>query len=162
MSEPSAANAYLADHVALLRSSFRQLTGRELLSLDAAEAEASPAAIAEALYRAPFVVLSHGTEVDPVFNYANLTAQCVFEMSWAEITQLPSRFSAEPVSREERAQLLERVSSHGFIDDYRGVRISATGRRFWIEQATVWNVSDATGAACGQAATFAQWTPLAE
>ncbi len=155
--EPSAANDFLADHVARLCASYRRLTGRDLLP---DVADASPEGLAEALYRAPVVVLSHGREADPIFNYANLTGQRLFEMSWAEITRLPSRYSAEPVSREERARLLAAVTAKGFIDDYRGVRVSKSGRRFMIEQATVWNVADESGAAAGQAATFARWLPI--
>jgi hypothetical protein len=153
-SEPSCANAFLADHAAILCASYQRLTGRDLIVAD------SNRSLAEALYRAAFVVLSHGMESDPIFNYANLTAQRLFEMSWAQITALPSRFSAEPLSREERARLLAAVSEHGFIDDYRGVRVSATGRRFMIERATVWNLSDQRGKPAGQAATFAEWVML--
>lgn len=152
--EPTPANAYLAEHVDRLCASYVRLTGRELTPPGSAEE------VAKALYHAPFVLLSHGMEEDPVFNYANLTAQRLFELSWAEITALPSRFSAEPLSREERARLLAAVTTQGYIDDYRGVRISSTGRRFWIEQATVWNVDDGKGQPIGQAATFSQWTLL--
>jgi hypothetical protein len=56
--------------------------------------------------------------------------------------------------------LLERVRDHGFIDDYAGVRVSATGRRFRIERAVVWNLLDEAGRLHGQAATFAHWLPL--
>ena len=154
MTEPGPANDFLAPHVALLMASYRTLIGQDLLG------EQAPGDVAAALYRAPFVVLSHGTEADPIFNYANLTAQRLFEMNWDRITTLPSRFSAEPVSREERARLMALVAARGFIDDYRGVRISASGRRFLIERATVWNVQDAQGRRVGQAATFGGWTYL--
>ncbi|MBK1620741.1 MEKHLA domain-containing protein [Lamprobacter modestohalophilus] len=153
-SEPSPDNAFLAEHVALLCTCYRRLSGADLL---VAKADQS---LAEALYQAPFVVLSHGTERDPIFNYANLTAQRLFEMTWAQITSLPSRFSAEPLSRDERARLLAAVSERGFIDDYRGVRVSSSGRRFMIEQATVWTLNDAQGCPAGQAATFAKWAML--
>lgn len=56
--------------------------------------------------------------------------------------------------REERQILLDRVSASGFIDDYAGIRISATGRRFRIERAVVWNLIDPEGRIHGQAATF--------
>ncbi len=49
------------------------------------------------------------------------------------------------------------VTRYGFIDDYAGVRIARTGRRFRIRQATVWNLFDEHGQRCGQAATFARW-----
>ena len=138
----------------MLCASYQRLTGSDLITAD------SGRSLAEALYQAPFVVLSHGTESDPIFNYANLTAQRLFEMTWAQITALPSRFSAEPLSRRERERLLKAVSERGYIDDYRGVRISSTGRRFMIEQATVWNLRDTQGRPTGQAATFAEWVVL--
>ena len=53
--------------------------------------------------------------------------------------------------------LLARVAAHGYIDDYAGVRVSRTGRRFGIEGATVWNLIDGEGRHQGQAATCAVW-----
>lgn len=150
---PVESNAYHAPHVERLLASYRHWTGRDLLPEIAPDL--SPA---ESLYRADFVVISHGTQEDPIFNYGNLAAQRLFAMSWAELTALPSRCSAEPVNRAERFRLMERVTEQGYIDDYRGVRISKTGQRFLIERAFVWNLLDATGAYIGQAATFADWT----
>ena len=54
----------------------------------------------------------------------------------------------------------QRVSAHGYIDDYVGVRISASGKRFLIEDAIVWNLIDGQGAYHGQAAVFKKWTYL--
>ena len=51
--------------------------------------------------------------------------------------------------REERARLLETVARRGFIDDYSGVRISKTGRRFRIIRATVWNLLAEDSRPCG-------------
>ena len=59
--------------------------------------------------------------------------------------------------QDERALSMSRVTQQGYIDDYRGVRISKSGRRFFIDQATVWNLRDENGAHCGQAATFSRW-----
>jgi hypothetical protein len=92
--------------------------------------------------------------------YGNQTALDRFAMSWVEFTQLPSTHSAEPVNREERARLLAEVKAHGFIHNYAGVRIAKDGRRFRIEQATVWNLTDKEGVYRGQAACFARWTDL--
>jgi hypothetical protein len=61
------------------------------------------------------------------------------------------------VHRDERARLLERTTRDGFVDDYQGIRISSTGRRFQIDQAIVWNLVDARGERVGQAATFSEW-----
>lgn len=115
---------------------------------------------ARALFEAPFVVVAHGIEADPVLNYGNAAALRLWEMDWGVFTQTPSRFTAEAPNREERARLLAEVTAHGFIRNYSGVRISKTGIRFRIERATVWNVFDDTGERCGQAATFAEWTVL--
>ena len=78
----------------------------------------------------------------------------------ARTGRLPSRLSAEPVSQMERARLLEQVTARGFIDDYSGVRISRTGRRFLIRRATVWNLIDQTGTYQGQGAMFRDWQRL--
>lgn len=146
---PSTANAFLAPHASLLLDSYQRLLGRPLLP-----PQADPLAQARALYEADFAVVSHGTEADPVFNYANRYAQQQFELDWEAFVQLPSRLSAEALDREERARLLARVTAQGYIDDYCGVRISASGRRFTISQAVVWNLHDADGIYRGQAATF--------
>jgi hypothetical protein len=139
-------------HTECLLRSYKHFTGRELL-----DSKMTGPELARALYEAPFVLVSHGTEADPVLNYGNATALGLWEMSWEELTRTPSRFTAEAPNREERARLLAEVSEHGFIDNYSGVRISKNGRRFRITQATVWNLRDGAGAPCGQAATFAGW-----
>lgn len=140
----------------MLRTSYQQCTGKALIDPAIGDVEA-----VEALDLAPFALLSHGTEADPVFNYGNRRALQLFEMSWEQLTRLPSRLSAEPMLQAERALLLARVAQHGYIDDYSGVRISSSGQRFLIRNATVWNVLDEAGQSCGQAALLPQWEALA-
>jgi hypothetical protein len=149
---------YVVTHVTRLLSSYLQLTGRPLLESTPGETDADAA---RRLYGAPFVVLAHDDQADPCFSYANLAAQRLFERTWDEFVGLPSRLSAEAPARDERERLLARVTRHGFIDDYTGVRISKSGRRFRILGATVWNVSDASGRRIGQAASFSAWEPCA-
>lgn len=139
----------------LILDSHARVVGRALLDVQGAPTER-----ARALYHAPFVVLAHEAASDPVFTYGNAAAQALFEFDWDALLQLPSRLSAEPVNQAERQRLLAAVSQHGYIDDYAGVRVSRTGRRFRIVNATVWNLIDEAGKYCGQAATFAQWTAL--
>jgi MEKHLA domain len=131
--------------------SHRRWTGRDLL------VPAPGADAARAAWEAPFVLVSHGTEADPVLWYGNRTALDLWEMEWPAFTATPSRFTAEAPLREERARLMAAVTARGFIDDYAGIRITRTGRRFRIHRATVWNVVDDSGAAAGQAATFSDW-----
>jgi len=147
MAEPSAENGFLTEHADLLISSYQRLTGKNLV----AEHQTNRA---KALFEADFVLVSHGTENDPIFNYGNKSALKAFELCWSDFVALPSRKSAKPLDRDERADLLARVSKFGFINDYRGLRISSTGKTFWIENATVWNLIDDSGAIRGQAAMF--------
>lgn len=139
-------------HTQLLARSFRKWTGRHLLP-----GLFNPAGLARNIFEAPFVVVSHGTEADPILNYGNRIALNLWEMSWEELTQTPSRLTAEMPNREERARLLEKVTRNGFIDDYSGVRISKTGKRFQISRAIVWNLVSEKNELLGQAATFAEW-----
>jgi hypothetical protein len=60
---------YSLELVTCLLASHLELTGQPLLERLPNETDA---ALAARLYAAPFVVLAHGTEPDPLFNYANL------------------------------------------------------------------------------------------
>jgi hypothetical protein len=143
---------FLRQHTLLLCHSYFDWTGRRLLDADPSAPET-----AQGLFEADFTVLSHDTQNDPVFNYANRCAMHIFGMNWQEITQLPSHHSAEPMLQDERAGFLERVAQHGFVDDYSGIRIAKDGQRFMIVNATVWNLVDIHGSFCGQAAMIPQW-----
>jgi hypothetical protein len=141
----------------LILDSYRRWLGRELIDRGGTAEEQ-----AARLFAAPFVVVSHGTEADPILNYGNRAALDLWEMSWEQLAHTPSRLTAEPVNRDERARMLAEATAKGFIGDYRGVRVSRTGRRCLVEQATVWNVVDRAGAPRGQAAIFSHWTFLNE
>ncbi|WP_061296392.1 MEKHLA domain-containing protein [Herbidospora cretacea] len=105
---------------------------------------------------APFCVLAHDATDDPRFTYANLTAQRCFEYDWDELVGMPSRLSAEPDRREDRQLLIDAVHRNGFATGYRGLRIAKSGRRFWIEDVTMWNLIEG-GRLVGQAATYRSW-----
>ena len=62
------------------------------------------------------------------------------------------------MEREEREAMLRQAREKGYIDDYRGIRVTTTGRRFEIQKAIVWGLKDETGNPAGQAATFSEWT----
>ncbi|PSO48331.1 MAG: MEKHLA domain-containing protein [Cyanobacteria bacterium SW_9_44_58] len=146
---------FYIEHGKLLLDSFYRLTGKELL----ADTTASHDTIIDLFY-APFALVSHGTETDPIFNFGNQAALERFKYDWDEFIQLPSRKSAEPMEQSERNVLLQKVSEQGFIDNYRGVRISSDGSRFVIENGTIWNLIDAHGRYHGQAAAFQNWYSL--
>jgi len=136
----------LRRRIALIAESHERLTGRALV--DAPD-------LADALWNAPLAVVAHGTEADPLFFFGNRAALTAFGASLDQFVGMPSRLSAEAPDRAERQALLDRVTAQGFIDDYAGVRVRLDGRRFRIENATVWNLIDAEGRRHGQAAAFA-------
>ena len=138
-----------------LLDSYAHWVTQELIARDGTSADQ-----AERLFSCPFAVVSHGSQDDPIFNYGNQTALDLWEMNWHQFTQTPSRLSAEPINREERARMLAQASTQGYLSDYRGVRISRSGQRFLVANATVWNIQKPDGTPVGQAATFSKWTYL--
>ncbi len=140
----------LDERLRLIVASYQRLTGKPLID----SVPANTAALREAIWNAPRAIVAHGTEDDPVFFYGNRLALQLFEMSFDEFARLPSRFSAEPLLREERAKLLEQVARQGYVDGYRGMRIARSGGRFMIQDGTVWNLVNEQGIRHGQAATF--------
>lgn len=143
-------DAALDARLRLIVESYRRLTGKDLV----ADAPDDAAALREALWNAPRAIVAHGTEADPVFFYGNRLALELFEMNFDEFARLPSRYSAEPLAREERARLLQQVTQQGYVDGYRGMRIARSGKRFMIADGTVWNLVDEAGQRHGQAAVF--------
>ena len=131
----------------LLISSYRKIVGTSLVP-----DELSGAAAAEWLYHAPFGLLAQDTSLDPLFVYANLAAQRHFEYSWQEFMGMPSRLSAEPQNQDQRQAFMDSVLEQGYVSGYQGWRIAKSGRRFLIQDVTVWNMVDADGALRGQAA----------
>ncbi|OMF69942.1 MEKHLA domain-containing protein [Paenibacillus glucanolyticus] len=139
-------------HASVILNSYLRWTGKSLLDHSVESGTES-----EVLFRAPLVILSHGTEPDPILNYGNQMALELWEVNRETFTQTPSRLTAEPMEREERAAFLKAVSENGYVDNYTGIRISNTGRRFYIMQATVWNLTDDNDVFHGQAAAFRQF-----
>lgn len=146
---PAASNLWHHEWLRLLDSSLRKCSGTAILPApDASPAQCSTVASSDDL-----VVVSHDGAEDPVFNYASKAALDLWEMDWETFTSTPSRFSAEPDEREARAELLRRVTEDGYVDDYCGVRISSSGKRFEVRDAYVWNVYQGEERV-GQAALF--------
>lgn len=138
----------------LALDSHRHWTGRDLVP---GLAPSGDDARYQTLWSMPRVLVSHGIQEDPVFWFGNSAALTLWELDWDSFTRTPSRYTAEAPLREERARLLDQVTRHGFIDDYAGIRISRTGKRFRIRLAVVWNLRDERGDHAGQAASFTDW-----
>lgn len=139
----------------VILNSYRDLLGRELI-----DRRGNPADEARRLFALPAAVLAHGTETDPVLSYANRAALDLWEMTPEALIKMPSRLTAEPGARAAREKALEDTKRQGFSTGYEGIRISATGKRFYIHDATIWNLVDAEGLPAGQAATFSRWSAV--
>lgn len=136
--------------LALIAESFARHFRRPLV-------EAAPGRLEQAMWNAPRAIVAHGTELEPLFFYGNRVALELFAMRADAFIGLPSYSSAELSERGERARMLEGLRLRGFLEDYSGVRIAASGRRFAIANTQVWNLDDERGERHGQAATFAEW-----
>ncbi len=73
--EPDESNGFLADHIGLLRRSYRALTGPDL-SDPALDDRGS----ARSLFAAPFALLSHDAGADHILTYGNRTALRLFDL----------------------------------------------------------------------------------
>jgi hypothetical protein len=150
----------------LLRS-HEQAFGRPLLA--GLPSDATPLQWSQALFAAAAVVLAHdgadpGGDPGPRLIYANRAALQLWQRPWTELVGMPSRLTAEPAERAERAQALHSVQRRQAIADYSGIRIDSQGRRFRIAGARVWSLTPAASSssehdlqACGQAAAFSSW-----
>jgi len=141
----------IARHSQRLLHSYQHWTGTSLLNVSGTSEE-----IAQALFEAPFVLVSHGTQADPIFNYGNRKALQLWELTWEEFTKMPSRKSAEKIVQEERDRLLAEAASKGF-SNFSGVRITSTGKRFQIEDGILWNLIDEQNQRCGQASVLSKY-----
>ncbi|MBD2393599.1 MEKHLA domain-containing protein [Cyanobacterium aponinum FACHB-4101] len=139
----------------ILLNSYKRLLNEELI-----ERNEDLLTDSKNLYNADFVVLSHNNKPDPIYNYGNQQALDLWEMNWQQLIQTPSRNTTEPISREEREALLKEANLKGYITNYGGVRVSSTGKRYLIQDITLWNLFDSNGEYCGQAATFSHWQKL--
>lgn len=142
----------------LLVDSLHRLTGRAMVDRSLPDP-----ALAAAIWEMPLPLVSHGTEADPIFRHANRAALTLWDMDWDSFTRLPSRHSAEAETgiQTDRSALLARALQHGWVEEYEGIRISATGRRFRIADTVLWTVTDAQGNRHGQAALIGRVDPIA-
>ena len=141
--------------IQIVNNSYYKLFSKNLI-----EPVGTPKQLSKKLFYAPFVLVSHGTQADPIFNYANQTALELWSLSWDEFTQTPSASVTEPDEISDRALMLKQAAEQGYIDDYQGTRKAKTGKKFRIERVRLWNLTDEAGQRCGQAATFPSWTWL--
>ncbi|WP_075591270.1 MEKHLA domain-containing protein [Labilibacter marinus] len=148
-------NSYLKEYIHLITSSLKKLANIEIVDFSLSIEEQ-----AKQVFNSDYVLLAHNGSNDPTFNYANQKALSLFEMTWDEFTNMPSKYSAESDERATREQFLAEVAEKGFSKNYSGIRISKTGKRFEIRNVILWNVYDSEGNRIGQAAMFDKYEYL--
>jgi hypothetical protein len=149
---PSDENCYLKDYIFLITNSLKKLTSIEIVDSSLSIEEQ-----AKQVFHSDYILLAHNASNDPIFNYANQRALQLFEMSWDEFTNMPSKYSAESDERGKREKFLAEVEEKGYSKDYSGIRISKTGKRFEIKNVILWNVYDSENIRIAQAALFEEY-----
>jgi len=103
-----------------------------------------------------FVLISHGTEADPIYNFGNLACLQAFVRSWEELCKTPSRESVvyRSVNEVLRESLMKKVTEDGFVEGVTGIRVTGNGKFVRIVDGVVWNCYDEKEKYYGQAAFF--------
>ena len=94
-------------------------------------------------------IASHDT--NGFFNYLNKSALSLFKVTNDQVIGRSTTMTAPKSEQKQRNELLNQVNSHGFIDNYKGIRVTSDGELFQIEDATIWNVVDKNSHKMGQA-----------
>ena len=94
-------------------------------------------------------IASHDT--NGFFNYLNKSALSLFKVTKDQVIGRSTTMTAPKSEQKQRNELLNQVNSHGFIDNYKGIRVTSDGELFQIEDATIWNVVDKNSHKMGQA-----------
>ena len=156
---PSSGNNWYQHHLRQLIDSYERLLNKPFLFRDSYDSNASN--WAEQVFKMDEgYLLSHDASEETLLNYANQKALSQWEMTWEELVLTSSRQTAPPLAIEERTELMETVDKQGYVTNYRGKRISKTGRLFWIKDVTIWKYYDTDDQYLGIAAAFPSVSPL--
>ena len=154
-SEPPWLSAEALASAARILAGHQRAFGRPLLA--GLHVDASGRQRGQELFAASTIVLAHDGGADPRLIYANGAALQLWRRSWAEMVGMPSRLTAEPEQRADRALALARARRQEALSGYGGIRVDREGRRSRIEAARLWTLRDEQGVDCGQAASFSNW-----
>jgi hypothetical protein len=147
---PSASNDYDREHISIVLENLHRWTGRDLIQYYGF----SLATLGAQVFAADFYLLSHNCAADPILNYGNHRVLELWEISWAELTQMYSRETAKSSDRSSRSTIMQQVAAQNYVSGYSGIRVSKTGREFRILDVTIWNLFTRDGKPYGQAAWF--------
>jgi hypothetical protein len=134
-------------HVSMLDESLRKLTGKGVCErMEILDNSADPSTIMdsrEAVYNKiclndRFVLISHGTEDNPIYNFVNVAGLEAFVRTWDNF-KIPSRESVVLQSKDEalRIELMNKVTNTGFVEGATGIRVRGDGKYIRLVDAVV-------------------------
>ena len=126
----------------LINSSFEKYANKTLPLKDSVN-------LIDSFNECSFPIASH--DLNGFFNYLNKAALSLFKVTLDQVIGKPSTITAPESEQKERDGLLNQVNSHGFIENYKGVRVASDGKLFQIKDATIWNIDDEKSQKIGQA-----------
>jgi len=147
-------------HVKYLDKSLAKLTGRGIYErMNIPRCDSTDEEIYQSICNNErYVLISHGTQDSPVFNYGNMACVNAFARSWENLTSMPSRECVISKSQDEavRIELMRNVTDYGFVDgEFRGYRVRGDGKFIKLTECVVWNCYSEDGETyIGQAALF--------
>ena len=136
------AKTSITNQLELINSSFEKYLKKTLPLKDSGD-------LVESFNECSFPIASHDS--NGFFNYLNKAALSLFKVSLDQVIGKPSTMTAPESEQKERDGLLNQVNSHGFIENYKGVRVASDGKLFKIKDATIWNIVDKESIKIGQA-----------
>ena len=136
----------IIDHVCMLDDSLKKLTGsgvseRMGVSIYVNEdgSRSKEAIFNNLCLNNRYVLISHGTEDDPIYNFSNIAGLEAFHRTWEEVRKIPSRESVVLQSSDEkiRISLMKNVTANGFVEGATGIRVRGDGQFIRLVDAVV-------------------------
>lgn len=129
----------ISDHVSILDNSLRKLTGKGIRERIGYEEKDHEDLYQEYCMNDRYVIVSHGTEDDPIYNFSNVAGLEAFVRSWDDFILLPSRLSVVLQSKDEelRIELMSKVTNDGFVEGASGIRVRGDGKFIQLVDAVV-------------------------
>lgn len=146
----------MISHAILLDRSLKRLTGRGIYDRIGVQPSSPKGIYNTVCLNERFVLISHGTESNPIYNFGNVAALQAFARSWDDI-KFPSAESVVLRSQDEvlRKELMMKVTKNGFVEGASGIRVRGDGKFIKLVDAIVWNCYDMDDSTyVGQAAFF--------
>ena len=135
----------IATHIQMLDNSLHNLTGKGIIErIGISDNIDNLSTQKEFVYKnicmnERWVLISHGIEEDPIYNFVNVAGLKAFVRTWDEFKKLPSRQSVVFQTTDEklRIELMKKVTTCGFVEGASGIRVRGDGQFLRLVDAVV-------------------------